>query len=49
MKDPMSADRDGSVGHNLLLAHAHTVALYRKKYQPQQGGKISIVNVSMVL
>ncbi|CAM9215890.1 unnamed protein product [Choristocarpus tenellus] len=29
-------------GHNCLLAHAHTVALYRKEFQPTQGGAIGI-------
>ncbi|MEM7104322.1 MAG: GH1 family beta-glucosidase [Bacteroidota bacterium] len=29
-------------GHNLLLAHAKTVALFREKYQPGQGGRIGI-------
>ncbi|XP_056860005.1 myrosinase 4-like [Raphanus sativus] len=28
------------VAHNQLLAHAQTVALYRKRYQKSQGGKI---------
>ncbi|CAA7022671.1 unnamed protein product [Microthlaspi erraticum] len=30
------------VGHNELLAHAKTVALYRSKYKVTQGGKIAI-------
>ncbi|KAJ2993447.1 hypothetical protein HDV02_002426 [Globomyces sp. JEL0801] len=30
-------------GHSTLLAHAYAVDLYRKKYQPIQKGKISIV------
>ncbi|XP_042391165.1 beta-glucosidase 31-like [Zingiber officinale] len=29
-------------GHNLLLSHASAVSLYRKKYQPNQGGYIGI-------
>lgn len=29
-------------GHNILLAHAKTVQLYRQKYKPSQGGRISI-------
>ncbi|CAM9335956.1 unnamed protein product [Discosporangium mesarthrocarpum] len=37
---------DGSgvylAGHNLLLAHAHTVALYREQFQSNQGGSIGI-------
>lgn len=32
------------VGHNLLLAHAHAVDVYRKQFQEQQGGKIGITN-----
>jgi len=31
------------IGHALLLAHAHTVKLYREKYQNQQKGKIGWV------
>ena len=31
-------------GHNLLLAHARTVLLYREKYQREQNGQIGIVN-----
>lgn len=30
------------VGHNLLLAHEAAVNLYRKKYQPHQGGAVGI-------
>lgn len=29
-------------GHNLLLAHAKTVKLYRTKYKMKQGGQIGI-------
>lgn len=29
-------------GHTLLLAHAKAVQLYRLKYQPQQGGRVSM-------
>lgn len=29
-------------GHNLLLAHAKAVKLYREKYLKEQGGKISM-------
>ncbi len=31
-------------GHNLLLAHARAVALYRESYAPKYGGKIGITN-----
>ena len=31
-------------GHNLLLAHAKSVEIYRSKYQPEHGGKIGITN-----
>ncbi|KAG8367195.1 hypothetical protein BUALT_Bualt16G0047400 [Buddleja alternifolia] len=34
------------VGHNLILAHAAAVDVYRRLYQAVQGGKISIVNMS---
>lgn len=30
--------------HNLLLAHAEAVQLYREKYQPEQQGQIGITN-----
>lgn len=29
-------------GHNIILAHAKTVELYRKKYKPTQNGRVSI-------
>jgi beta-glucosidase len=29
-------------GHNIILAHAKTVRLYRAKYAPTQKGKVSI-------
>lgn len=29
-------------GHNVLLAHAKAVQLYRQKYAPTQGGRVSI-------
>lgn len=31
------------IAHNAILAHAHTVALYRSTYQTQQAGTIGIV------
>lgn len=31
-------------GHNVLNAHAQTVALYRTKHAPTQGGRISMTN-----
>ncbi|OMP10181.1 Glycoside hydrolase, family 1 [Corchorus olitorius] len=35
------------MGHNLILAHAHAVQIYRRKYQATQKGKIGItVNTS---
>jgi beta-glucosidase len=30
--------------HNLLRAHAHAVDVYRRRYQPSQGGRIGISN-----
>ncbi|GLB39494.1 putative glycosyl hydrolase 1 family protein [Lyophyllum shimeji] len=30
------------VGHNLLVAHANSVKLYREKFKPKQGGQIGI-------
>ncbi len=32
------------VGHNLLLAHARAVKVYRERFQQQQGGQIGITN-----
>lgn len=29
-------------GHNIILAHAKAVQLYRTKYKPTQNGKLSI-------
>ncbi|OMO59469.1 Glycoside hydrolase, family 1 [Corchorus olitorius] len=35
------------LGHNLILAHAHAVQIYRRKYQATQKGKIGItINTS---
>ncbi|KAL2503267.1 Beta-glucosidase 17 [Forsythia ovata] len=34
------------VAHNLILAHAHAVDIYRKRYQTIQGGQIGMTNVS---
>ncbi|KAL0315975.1 UNVERIFIED_CONTAM: Oleuropein beta-glucosidase [Sesamum radiatum] len=34
------------VAHNLILAHAAAVDLYRKQFQVSQGGKIGVTNVS---
>lgn len=31
-----------SVGHSLLVAHAHAVDLYRREFQPTQKGEIAI-------
>ncbi|KAF2293638.1 hypothetical protein GH714_003596 [Hevea brasiliensis] len=42
-----SATEPYIVSHNLLLAHAATVELYRKKYQARQYGKIGITLNSM--
>ncbi|PIN07435.1 Beta-glucosidase, lactase phlorizinhydrolase [Handroanthus impetiginosus] len=33
-------------GHHLLLAHAYAVDLYRREFQPYQGGNIGITEVS---
>ncbi|XP_022893300.1 beta-glucosidase 24-like [Olea europaea var. sylvestris] len=35
------------VAHNLILAHAHAVNIYRKQYQESQRGKIGMTNVSI--
>ncbi|KAG8376372.1 hypothetical protein BUALT_Bualt09G0056600 [Buddleja alternifolia] len=34
------------VAHNLILAHAATVDVYRKKFQAVQGGKIGVTNMT---
>jgi beta-galactosidase len=39
-----SNDLPYQAGHNLLLAHAHAVNLYRTKYKKVQGGSIGITN-----
>eukprot|EP00968_Pinguiococcus_pyrenoidosus_P028820 scaffold8120_cov239-Pinguiococcus_pyrenoidosus.AAC.2 len=31
-------------GHNMLVAHAHVVDIFRRKYRPQLGGRIGMVN-----
>ena len=33
---------DGSVSHNLILAHAYAVKLYRDEYKAKQGGLIGV-------
>jgi hypothetical protein len=39
-----------SVAHNQILVHAHTVDLYRRKFQPTQGGRIGItLNIDWVV
>ena len=35
-------DLPDSVGHNVILAHAHAVKLYREQFQPTQKGVIGI-------
>ncbi|XP_022883060.1 beta-glucosidase-like [Olea europaea var. sylvestris] len=35
------------VAHNLILAHANAVDIYRKRYQEAQGGQIGMTNVSI--
>jgi beta-galactosidase len=39
-----SMDYPYIAGHNLILAHAKAVDIYRKQYQPVQQGKIGITN-----
>jgi beta-glucosidase len=31
-----------SVGHSLILSHAHAAKVYRDKYKKQQGGSLGI-------
>lgn len=31
-----------SVGHNVILSHAHAVKVYRDEFKPTQGGQIGI-------
>lgn len=31
-----------SVGHNVILAHAHAVKIYREQFKPTQKGQIGI-------
>lgn len=31
-----------SVGHSLIVSHAHAVKLYREQFKPTQGGQIGI-------
>ncbi|KAG7527744.1 hypothetical protein FFLO_06625 [Filobasidium floriforme] len=39
-----------TVAHNQILVHAHTVDLYRRKFQPTQGGRIGItLNIDWVV
>lgn len=39
-----SGDLPYRAGHNLIKAHAKAVDVYRRQYQPAQGGKIGITN-----
>lgn len=32
----------GSVGHNVILSHAHAVKVYREEFKVKQGGEIGI-------
>lgn len=32
----------GSVGHNVILSHAHAVKVYREEFKAKQGGEIGI-------
>nr|WRK22227.1 beta-glucosidase GH2 [Panax ginseng] len=40
--EPIPEDGAFKATHNLILAHAHVVDLYRTKYKHQQGGQIGI-------
>lgn len=44
VKNPVgdSSREQWIVGHNILLAHANTVKLFREQYKPSQGGQIGI-------
>jgi len=42
-KEKEKGTKPYQLAHNVLLAHAEVVKLYREKYQKEQGGKIGIV------
>jgi beta-glucosidase len=37
------------VGHNILIAHAHAVKVYREEFQPQLKGEIGITLNGMLV